>query len=582
MSVLPSNVSLGAGHCVRPVHEPGHSYVQSLGRDDRRLDGVVYTPSLLVRFILELARFPLDQRHGALLDPACGAGAFLVEAVRSWLKAHPQPSIDRALSELKGRFFGLDKDPIACQLARDALDMEVRHWFPDAPPGSLSGNVLQADYLEGEEAPQLAGQVGGFSFIVGNPPYVATDRLSNEKKQTWRERFLSANGRIDLYMLFLERSLSLLRSDGCLAFITPNKYLTSESARNLRRLLLETGRLETIAQFRSHRIFSGAATVPCVTVFRKSPRTADLELIECGEQQDGQSEIPVLARHRVPSPCQSEEPWHLLNPVSSALAARIRAGHQSLQAFSERISAGIATGRDRIFILPARQAEHLEPELWRPAVRGQDVHQFRVEDPNLRILIPYLPTLGRPHRVDLREFPRTCAYLESYRLELEERHCIRKWEKVWYDLHDPWTLDVALRTKVLVPDVANRNRFALDTGRFCPLHSTYYILPTGIDPVYLVAVLNSKPVEFLMRLHAPIVKDGFSRYRKQFMRSLPIPVAAPARMREVVAAVHKESWYEVDQLVGRLFELEPAEMKQIEAAVSQLSSTRFPCQTIPN
>ena len=77
------------------------------------------------------------------------------------------------------------------------------------------------------------------------------------------------------------------------------------------------------------------------------------------------------------------------------------------------------------------------------------------------------------------------------------------------------------------PRVWESNRFVVDRGRFFPLHSAYYLIPKGdIDPDFLVAVLNSRVSEFLIRLLAPVVKDGFSRYRRQFLATLPIPYLA--------------------------------------------------------
>jgi hypothetical protein len=81
-----------------------------------------------------------------------------------------------------------------------------------------------------------------------------------------RTMFTTAVGRIDLYTLFFERALQLLRPDGVLSFITPDKFLASETSRELRAYLAKYGTLRSIATFRSHKVFPDAAVVPCVTV----------------------------------------------------------------------------------------------------------------------------------------------------------------------------------------------------------------------------------------------------------------------------------------------------------------------------
>jgi len=208
------------------------------------------------------------------------------------------------------------------------------------------------------------------------------------------------------------------------------------------------------------------------------------------------------------------------------LLEQLRGAHPPLSEYVTRISAGIATGRDRVFVLATEDAdEHgIEEELRRPVVRGKDTLEGSICTSGLEIVIPYLRTTGteKPELVEIEDYPATLAYLGQHRHELERRHCVRTWGKRWYDLHDPWSF--ADTAKIIVPDVAFSNRFAADPGGLCPLHSAYYIVPRNVDEMaYLTAVLNSEVIEFCVRASAPTVKDGFVRYRKQFLQNLPIP-----------------------------------------------------------
>jgi hypothetical protein len=231
-------------------------------------------------------------------------------------------------------------------------------------------------------------------------------------------------------------------------------------------------------------------------------------------------------------------------------------------------------------VLRGEEGQKLEPDLRRPAIRGKDLSAFRADGPDLEIILPYLPAAqGRPELVDLDRFPRTKTYLEANRAELETRHCVRTWQKLWYDIHDPWTLDITGMTKILVPDVACTNRFVLDEGQYCPLHSAYYIIPDRGEPKYLTAVLNSSALEFLVRLLAPVVKDGFSRYRRQFLVTLPIPEANEQAQKEIVAAVEANDLSKADDLCCRLFGLSREHMR---AAHSFLKRARSVHRTSDN
>ena len=553
-------------------HVAAQTYLSSLPLTRRRDEGQVYTPTSLVEFILDLGEYTDDKHIETLtvLDPACGAGAFLIGAVdrlaSRLVGLDHDPRTPRGYEDLcavvEGCLFGIDKDPIACDLARETIRRRLEDISgQQAPDGFFSSNVVTEDFLQVD--PKTL-PLEKFDLVVGNPPYVATTRLSDEQKDELRSRFIVANGRLDLYTMFFEKGLRLLETGGKLAFITPNKFLVSESSKRLRKLMLSSASIHTIANFRSHRVFEGAATVPCVTVLQRSTATDSFRLLECSVAPGGRGPVSVAMKTSTDHPKGGEQPWFLADPDLLSLAHLIQDQHPTLREFSTRISAGIATGRDRIFVLRDGAGQDLEPDLRRPAVRGKDLSAFRIDASGLEIILPYLPTSdSRPELVDLSDFPRTKAYLESHRAELETRHCVRTWQKAWYDIHDPWTLDITGMTKVLVPDVARTNRFVLDEGAFCPLHSAYYIIPKDIEPRYITTVLNSSPVEFLVRLLAPVVKDGFSRYRRQFLITLPIPQTSPRKQSEIIKAAEVGDLLKADELCCRLFGLREEDLQAL-------------------
>ena len=90
-------------------------------------------------------------------------------------------------------------------------------------------------------------------------------------KTRYLERFETAWGRLDLHTLFIEQGLRLLRRDGRLAYITPDKWLTAASSAPLRAFVSRCHAVRTIDRFDRHDLFPGVATVPCVTVVEERP-----------------------------------------------------------------------------------------------------------------------------------------------------------------------------------------------------------------------------------------------------------------------------------------------------------------------
>lgn len=563
------------------------AYLEALPLDTRRRAGQVYTPPHLVQFVLAQAGY-LDVvfKVPPLFDPACGAGAFLVASAdalagslsRTGIELNSPRGRNQLAEQIEASLFGADTDPTAAQFARRALAATVERWTGSAPAsGFFARNLVVGDFLLHPAVRELPpARAGGFSFVVGNPPYVSAVRLGGAYKDELRARFRSATGRLDLYTLFMERAVALLGSHGRFAFITPDKFLTSQTSAPLRRLLEREGSVRTVARFRSHKVFADAATVPCVTVFERTRGPIRTTVLECDERPRS-GRVHVLRRSYASAAVFREREWRFDAPHVRRLAAAIQAAHPPLSRFVSRHSAGTASGCDAVFVLSATATGSVESDLLRPAARGRDVLSFGINDSGLALLVPYsFNADGRPALIDLRKHPGAAAYLRAHEEALRNRHCVRVWEKAWFDVHDPIPADIGRLPKILVPDVASHNRFAYDGGQYWPLHSAYYLVPKEIDPVFLTAVLNSTPIEFLIRLRAPIVKDGFSRYRKQFLGPLPVPQPSAQQRAQVVRAVDEGDHGRANQLATGLFGLSPAELRHISRYLADAAERRPP------
>lgn len=566
-------------------------HLEGLSLDERRHKGQVYTPDHLVDFILDQAGYtasaPLESTP--LLEPACGAGVFLERAVariaarlRGRLGDLQTPGARSAfLDAVAANLFGVDVDREACKLARAAVRAAVLRESPGVlPERYFTQNVVACDFLLDPAIDALPPvQRGRLALVVGNPPYVSATRIAASSKEEFRARFQTAGGRLDLYTVFIERALEILRRGGRLAFVTPDKFLVSQTARALRDYVRRESALRTLAQFGSHKVFENAATVPCVAVFERGGAQRDVTVLTCADQPTAEGAVSVLSRREVSARVLSSPAWHFTEENLNELALRLRASHPTLASRTLRISAGPATGRDGLYVLGPDISQTIEPELLRPAVRGRDLAAYRIESSGLKVLVPYVfNPLGGSSLCDLKDFPKARKYLAAHRRELESRHCVKVWGKAWYDLHDQVLWDLAKQTKILVPDVARDNRFAVDEGHYFPLHSAYYLIPAPrIDPHYLTAVLNSKVAEFLVRLLAPVVKDGFSRYRQQFLATLPVPNATPAESTTIARAARDGDAEAAEAGIAKLFHLDRADAARIERF---LEERRRPTQSL--
>lgn len=109
---------------------------------------------------------------------------------------------------------------------------------------------------------------GGFDAVIGNPPYVRSITLKETYPLLWEfchSQYKAASAREwDIYLVFVEKGLSLLKGDGKLGYILPNKFLNSQVGENLRAILSEGKHLEELIHFGALQIFQGATTYTCL------------------------------------------------------------------------------------------------------------------------------------------------------------------------------------------------------------------------------------------------------------------------------------------------------------------------------
>lgn len=221
--------------------------------------GAYYTPPGLARAVAELAIQPhLLKPEIALLDPACGSGLFLCEAVRALQRAGYQGTI---------QVYGLDVDQAAVQMAKFALACALADW-----PGRFRFEVRQVDFLRLSPLPRA-------DVVVMNPPFRKWEMLQPEEKSAIAESLGSLyKGRPDLAMAFVSNALECLTDDGTLGTLLPLGILSSESALKWRQSLLEKGNLRFISSLGDHSLFSNAIVSVTTMILDRGQRDPDRQM----------------------------------------------------------------------------------------------------------------------------------------------------------------------------------------------------------------------------------------------------------------------------------------------------------------
>jgi type I restriction-modification system DNA methylase subunit len=266
-----------------------------------------------------------------ILDPACGSGSFLLGAYqyllnyhRDWYqkddpRKHPQEIYQGYGGQwylttrekkriLLNNIYGVDIDPQAVEVTKlslllkvlegenqDSLERQIKLFkeraLPDLGSNIKCGNSLigpefsqgkQMNLLDSDEAyrinafdwekefPEIMKR-GGFDAVIGNPPYIRIQTMKEWaplEVEIYKKQYASASkGNYDIYVVFVERGLSLLNKSGRLGFILPHKFFNAQYGESIRTLLSKGKHLLSRSLWGSTS-FSGATNYTCLMISR--------------------------------------------------------------------------------------------------------------------------------------------------------------------------------------------------------------------------------------------------------------------------------------------------------------------------
>jgi predicted type IV restriction endonuclease len=478
---------------------------------------------------------------------------------------------------LLDNIFGVDIDPQAVEVTKLSLLLKVlegeseetlanqlrlfhERALPDLARNIKCGNsLIGPDYYNGHQLNMLDEEercrvnvfdwkaefpvvfkAGGFDAVIGNPPYVSIQTMNErgpEEVTYFNSRYASAGvGNYDIYVVFVERGLSILNARGRLGFILPSKFFATDYGRPLRGLLSRSRALAAIADFRHEQVFAQATTYTCLLFLSRSPCDA-LKYAVCSPPQIIQEGPPC--GFSVDSSTITDAPWTFVPKDSHDLIEKIRNQGTPLLDLPSRISRGSSTGDDDVFVLRSVPGGF--------ATRNGDA--VDVEESSLRIPLfatdfgryCFSPNSGErvifPYRLDGRKsrqmkeseladrFPKAYSYLKSRKRELLRR----KQYKSWFGFSAPRNLDAHDSASLMVPLLANVGSYCAlppDMKRYCPMASGGFTISVpaqaGIDPSYLLGVLNSRLLFWNLERISNIFRGGWITCTKQYVGTLPI------------------------------------------------------------
>jgi len=349
-----------------------HRYQKAIAGNRR-----IKLPEAVLQYLHRLDLYENELSNLKVLDPACGSGAFLIQALeklveeRRWVaEERERISGQRGLFDLDKvtkavlteNLYGVDINPESVEITRLALWLHSAQ--PDKPLCALDRNIVCGNSLVGPDFYTFKQQSlfsedqkerinvfdyrrafpevfdrgngkSGFDCVIGNPPYVKLQNfrkvdpevaqyLVEAKRPDGTPLYASTQTQnFDLYLPFLERGMELLNENGRMGYIAPNVWLVNEYGKGLRNKLKATRRLERWIDFKDYQVFEEAITYTALQFYRGRPGHA----IACIFAPDGKIAGAEWGRADALIPyaeLEAEETWTFLPLAERNLLARLR------------------------------------------------------------------------------------------------------------------------------------------------------------------------------------------------------------------------------------------------------------------
>ena len=518
--------------------------------DDRKLNGAFFTPSYIVDYIIDEIK---PQENDRNIDPSSGCGAFLIGLAEYYHRQYSK-SIKKTVKE---NIFGADILPYNIERAKRLLSIyALQH-----------GEILEEEDFNLYQRDSLRFKwTEKYNNVVGNPPYVKFQDLSDENREYLVKRWKTIEkGTFNLYFAFFELGYNLLTENGQLGYITPNNYFTSLAGETLRSFLLYHKCLNKIIDFNSKKVFD-VQTYTAISFLKKSNN----DFIHYDRIPDSVSPKEFLSNVKYSENAVSDlnlKKWRLLRSDEQKNIKTIETiGTPIKQLFD--ICVGIATLKDDVFFVNGNNLDgnyiiktgcngkhyKIEQEVTRSVFKISDFKtQEDIQRNTRRIIFPYMVN-GSAAIIDEESFKTKYPYCYEYLLTVKEELLSRDKGKIKYNPFYAWGRTQGLTRfgkKILNPTFSQYPRFLVVEDEEAFFTNGYGIffketpnennlfgemrhLLSKIENMDIVQkVLNSEIMHYYISKTSVSIEGGYPCYQKNFIEKFTIPELSDREVSEL-------------------------------------------------
>ena len=428
--------------------------------------------------------------------------------------------------------------------------------------------------IEFPEVLDADGNFIGFDCVIGNPPYIQLQSMGTDADVLERMKYKTYVRTGDIYCLFYEQGMNLLKPNGCLCYITSNKWMKAGYGKELRQYFVSETNPVLLIDFAGVKVFDTATVDVNIMMLQKAINVQ--RTFACITQGINglQNLSDFVQQQGVYCEFSNGNSWIILSPIEQSIKRKMEAIGTPLKDWDIQINYGIKTGFNDAFIITTEKRDEIlancqteeerirTDELIRPILRGRDIKRYGYDWADLWIINTHNGIKGKLPRVDVNEYPAIKAHLDQY------------WDKIStradkgdtpYNLRNCAYMEDFYKPKIVWGNLNLTASYAIIQDNSFINAPSPMIVPAS---KFLLAVLNSQLADYYIR-HLGVTRNGgYFEYKPMFVEKLPVPQSVDAKVvTDIESYVDSKNETEIDKAVYMFYGLTEEEILYINQKV---------------
>lgn len=532
-----------------------------------------------------------------ILDPCCGSGVFLISAFEYLANELREISkvtnkwcivdgVNKTLTVaakqelMKQCLYGIDCDPTASEVTKMSLALKViddinevfltevgvfgKKILSDIHKNIVTGNtlvnvdincppnelryVLPID-IKNNVYKHVFDEKGGFDFVIGNPPYVETKhfKASSNRVHTYlRDNYFTFEGKVDLSVLFIERTMDLLNNKGSLGMIIQRRWFKTKYGESARRFITKGAHLHKLLDIETNSLFRGRTTYVSIIFLTKERNKQVIYDIVKGDTNDVQFYFESIQKtNTIECSYFSNSTWapeskaiyeikekysNKLGTVGTNSDLSICDGIQALwkkmyDIINWQEHNGIVTGENKF-----GETISIEKAMVKPVIYNSEFKPLKKMEPNAYRIFPYE---GKDYKTKIsiekikKEYPLAYQYLSKNKKKIMDAVKTNSGE-YWHtytrehnhDSFDSAKIIIPMTTKEIYATFENEQGFYMDNS------NVWFVNHKDNDEIVMKAltmIFNSNIFSVFAKCGANPASGGYYKFNKQFISPVPLP-----------------------------------------------------------